>query len=264
MKLIIKLVTIFSLMGMATGKTLDANNKVMQIVKDAYQACYYAGDDAQRKARMQIIDSKGEKQLRQFNIFKKDVVDGGNQDFLVVFEKPSDVKNMVFLVNKKVEAEDERWLYFPGLDLDKRVAASDKRTSFVGSDYYYEDISGRNINLDKFELINETDKEYQIKATPKDPSQVEFSYYKMVIDKSTMLPMSMEYFKGEALYRKAEILEVKNVDGYPTVFKSKISNFESGSHTLVQFRAPNYNIGLAADLFTERSLRNPPASLFKK
>ncbi|NVJ68591.1 MAG: outer membrane lipoprotein-sorting protein [Gammaproteobacteria bacterium] len=248
----------------AINGNVHANeHSVEDIVKAAYQACYYPGDDAQRKARMMIVDAQGSKQLRQFNIFKKDKVDGGDQDFLVVFEKPSDVKNTVFLVNKHVESEDDRWIYLPGLDLDKRISASDKRTSFVGSNYFYEDISGRNIKLDNFELVAEDDASYQIQATPKDPTQVEFDLYRMNIDKKTMLPMSIEYFKNDKPYRKAEILEVKEVDGYPTVFKSKISNFETGGYTMVQFKAPNYNVGLEADLFTERSLRNPPKDLYK-
>ncbi len=37
----------------------------------------------------------------------------------------------------------------PDLDLVKRIAAGDKRTSFVGSHFLYEDISGRAVQEDK-------------------------------------------------------------------------------------------------------------------
>lgn len=246
------------------GIPLNAQAKdVMEIVQESYIASYYPGDDAQQKARMLIVDAKGSKQLRQFNIFKKDKADGGDQDFLVVFEKPSDVKNTVFLVNKHIETEDDRWIYLPGLDLDKRISASDKRTSFVGSNYFYEDISGRNLKLDIFELLAESEKTYQIKAIPKDKSLVEFDSYQMTIDKETMLPLVVEYFKNGSVYRKGEILQTKEVDGYPTVIKSKVSDFETGGYTIVQFKTPTYNVGLKDDLFTERSLRNPPKGLLK-
>ncbi len=255
---------IFTLLIFLVSTVIAEDKKeVASIVKEAYQACYYPGDDAQRKARMVIVDGQGNKQLRQFNIFKKDKEDGGDQDFLVVFEKPSDVKNTVLLVNKHVASDDDRWLYLPGLDLDKRIAASDKRTSFVGSNYFYEDISGRSLQLDNFVLIGENDNSYKVKATPKDPTLVEFEFYEMLINKNTMLPMRMEYYADGSLYRKAEILEVKTVEGYPTVFKSKITDLRTNGYTLVQFRKPNYNIGLDEKLFTERSLRNPPKNLFK-
>ena len=51
----------------------------------------------------------------------------------------------------------------------KRIAASDKRTSFVGSDFLYEDISGRGLNEDAHELIETTEDHFVIKNTPKKP-----------------------------------------------------------------------------------------------
>lgn len=255
-----------TLVAMVFSASALANeqNKVEQIVAQAYQAFYYAGDDGQTKARMLIVDNSGNKQLRQFNIFRKDKLDGGAQDYLVVFEKPTDVKDTVFLVNKKVASEDNRWLYLPGLDLTKRISASDKRTSFVGSHYFYEDISGRNIELDTFEFLEESADTYTIKAIPKDPSSVEFDHYQIIIAKTTKLPMLMQYFKKGKLYRQAEILESEIIDTYPTVLKSKVTDLESGGYTLVQFRKPSYDLGLENLLFTERSLRNPPKTLFTK
>ncbi len=242
-------------------KAKEENLSIEEIIKKSYQACYYPGDDGQRKARMLIVDKGGNKQLRQFNIFRKDVEEAGDQNFLVVFEKPSDVKGTVFLVNKHLDSEDDRWLYLPGLDLEKRISASDKRTSFVGSNYFYEDISGRNYKLDNYELISEDNDYYRVKATPKSLDGVEFSHFELTIEKNTFMPRVISYYKGEKLYRKAEILELKNVDGYATVFKSKITDFETGSSTLVQFRKPDYDVGLDDSLFSARSLRNPPKGL---
>lgn len=246
----------------------EENNAVLtadQIAQNAYQACYYPGDDGVRKARMLIVDKDGNKQLRQFDAFRKDKEDAGDQDFLVVFERPSDVKGTVFLVNKHIESEDDRWLYLPGLDLEKRISSSDKRTSFVGSNFFYEDISGRNYRLDDYELINQDNEYYYLKGTPKDSGAVEFIHYEMKVDKNDFMPREINYYKtGDKLYRKAEILEVKKVDGFQTVFKSKISDLETQSYTLVQFKKPSYNVGLDQTIFSERSLRNPPKNLGRK
>lgn len=248
---------------------LEAKEKnqteLLEIVKKAYEACYYPGNDGTRKARMIIVDKDNNKQLRQFDVFRKDEEDAGNQDFLINFERPSDVKGTVFLVNKYISKDDDRWIYFPALDLEKRISASDKRTSFVGSDFFYEDISGRNFHLDNYELVKENDDFYQIKATPKDKSLVEFEHSLMKIAKDNFMPREITYYKkNDKAYRKVEILTVKTVDGYPTVFKSKITNLETGGHTLMQFKKPSYDVGLEKSLFTLRSLRKPPKSLKKK
>ena len=105
-------------------------------------AAYYAGDDGRSEVRMIISDAQGRQQRRQFTVLRRDVDDAGDQQFLVVFSQPSDVRNTVFLVDKHIDRDDDRWLYLPGLDLVKRISAGDKRTSFVGAHYFYEDVSG--------------------------------------------------------------------------------------------------------------------------
>ncbi len=50
-----------------------------------------------------------------------------------------------------------------------------------------------------------------------------------------------------------------DVDGLSTVTKRTMKNVKSGHRTEVTFRQVKYNVGLAEDVFTERSLRRPPA-----
>lgn len=233
--------------------------EVDEIINKANLASFYAGDDGRSDARMIIVDAKGIKQMRQFVILRKDAEEGGEQNFLVVFSRPSDVKDTVFLVHKKVDTEDDRWLYLPALDLEKRISSSDNRTSFVGSDFFYEDVSGRNPSLDKHELIKEDEEMYYLNSVPKDASTVEFESYSMKISKQTYLPMLIEYkdSTGE-VYRRVEVIEVQDVQDHPTVMKSKVSNLKTGGHTLLQFRKPSYDLGMDDAVFTVRSLRNPP------
>jgi hypothetical protein len=237
----------------------SASAQVDVIIQQANLASFYKGEDGRSDARMIIVDGKGNKQMRQFVILRKDIEDGGNQNFLVVFSRPSDVKGTVFLVHKKVNEEDDRWLYLPALDLEKRISSSDNRTSFVGSNFFYEDVSGRNPSHDQHELIKEDEESYYLKSTPKDSGSVEFTYYTMQIDRNTHLPMLIEYYdqSGE-IYRRVEVVEVADVQGHPTVMKSKVSDLKTGGYTLLEFRRPAYDLGMDEDVFTIRSLRNPP------
>ena len=99
-----------------------------------------------------------------------------DQKFYVYFHRPADVNKMVFMVWKHLQADDNRWLYLPALDLVKRIAATDERTAFVGSDFFYEDVSGRTIHEDRHELLDTT----EIKAKMSDQrsggsTQIEYS-----------------------------------------------------------------------------------------
>jgi outer membrane lipoprotein-sorting protein len=239
-------------------------NDVNQIIENANLSSYYAGADGRSHVRMTITDAQGRERIRQFSILRKDRVDGGDQSYAVLFVRPADVRNTVFLVDKHVDGDDNRWLYLPGLDLVKRIAAGDKRTSFVGSHFFYEDVSGRGIDEDHHELVETTDEHYVVKNTPKDSGSVEFVSWTAWIDKTTYLPVKMEYTddKGE-VYRVIEALEVHDFQGYPTVTQMKVSDKRTGGNTVSEFRNVQYDLEIPDDVFTERTLRNPPRDLFK-
>jgi len=233
---------------------------VDEIVNKANLAAYYQGADGKAKVKMTITDKKGQQRLREFIILRKDVKDGGDQKYYVYFQKPADVRKMVFMVHKHTDpkTDDDRWLYLSGLDLVKRIAAGDKRTSFVGSDFLYEDVSGRSLEDDTHELTKTTDELFVIKNVPKEPLAVEFAYYDVSIDRKTFIPMKMEYYdKAGKLYRIIESKKIETIQDFPTVVKSVVSDLNTGNKTEMEFTDVKYDIKLG-DIFTERYLRKPP------
>lgn len=247
-----------------------SNIDVGEIVNKAEQAAYYAGKDGRSMARMLIVDEQGRKQMRQFTILRKDVLneagaDTGDQRMLVFFSRPTEVEGTVFRVEKHeaLNSDDDRWLYLPALDLVKRIAAGDKRTSFVGSHFFYEDVSGRATAQDSFELLEQTQTHYRLKATPKDTALVEFSHYVVEIDKDTYLPTLINFYKGDNNYRRVEAVTIETIQGNPTVVRSKVTDLTSGGYTLMEFRGIEYDIGLPDSIFSERSLRVPPQNYIK-
>ncbi len=245
----------------AQAENVDGELTVEQIVNKANQAAYYQGDDGKAKVKMVITDSQERTREREFVILRKDKKDGGDQFYYVYFDRPADVRKMVFMVHKHTDADkdDDRWLYLPNLDLVKRIAASDKRTSFVGSDYLYEDVSGRSLTEDTHELVETNEKHYVVKNVPRDAEKVEFSYYLVHIDKKTFMPMLMEYFdKKDKKYRTIESLKVEKIGDFHTVTKSRVKDLKRESTTDMEFSEIEYNIELEEDIFTERYLRRPP------
>ncbi|NHA14992.1 outer membrane lipoprotein-sorting protein [Thioalkalivibrio sp. XN279] len=262
-----RLLTSITLLALALGNSAAAEplTDVDEIVARANLAAYYGGDDGRSEARMAIEDNQGRKQLRQFTILRRDHADGGDQDFMVFFSRPSDVRGTVFLVAKHVDRDDDRWLYLPGLDLVRRISAGDKRTSFVGSHFFYEDVSGRNPAEDEHRLVETTAEHYVLESTPKDPASVEFTRYVTRIDRQTFLPMKTEYYDSrDRVYRLMEVLDVEEIGGYPTVTRSRMSEPLDGGSTLMEFRYTEYDVGLPADIFSERYLRTPPTDWLRR
>lgn len=258
-------IALAGVLGLTTAVQAEELTDVNEIVKKANVASYYRGDDGRSEARMLIEDAQGRKQQRQFTILRRDHADGGDQQFLVVFSRPADVRNTVFLVEKHAQGDDDRWLYLPGLDLVKRISAGDKRTSFVGSHFFYEDVSGRNLSDDNHRLLATNAEHYVLESSAKNAASVEFSRYQVWIEKSSMLPVKIEYYNAnDKLYRRVEVLATETIQGFPTVTKSKVSDLLSGASTTMEFRFIRYDLGMETAVFSERSLRNPPRQWLKR
>lgn len=232
---------------------------VSEIVNRANLAAYYQGEDGKSQVDMTITDSQGRTQTRKFTILRMDVEKGGEQKFYVYFDRPADIRKTVFMVWKHIGKDDDRWLYLPALDLVKRIAGGDKRTSFVGSHFFYEDVSGRSPVEDTHELIETTDKFFVLKNVPVNPGEVEFTHYMLWIDRANFIPMKAEYYdKNGELYRRVEALEVQEIQGHPTVTKAKVQDIKSGGSTVSSFDKVNYDLGIEENIFTERYLRRAP------
>ena len=261
--------------GLACGSSQATDLTVDDIIRKANHMALYQGLDGQGKVSMVITDKQGRTRKREFGMLRKND-DGTDRDqkYYVFFQAPADVRKMVFMVHKHaaLDQDDDRWLYMPGLDLVKRIAASDKRTSFAGSDFLYEDISGRSPEEDRHELLETTDTHFVIKNIPKAPESVEFEYYTAHIDKETFMPMKMAFFKsGDRLYRVIATQQIEKVRAeendtpvvYPTVTRSTARDLESGSITEMTFSDMRYNIGVKDRIFTERYLRRPPRMIMR-
>ena len=278
--------------GEASAKTEGKANAALtadEIVAKANHIAYYQGADGKARVKMTIVDAQKRTRRREMTILRWDAPKpkkkpdtqpakeikkadatrkppefAGEQKFCVYFHKPADVNRMAFLVHKHLDKDDDRWVYLPKIDLVKRIAGSEKRTSFVGSDFFYEDVSGRNTEDDKHELVQSTSKYYVLKNTPKDPKKVEFAYYKTWVHRSTFLVIKSEYYdnKGKP-YRQYQARAVKQIQGYWTVTRARMTDLRTGRYTDVEYSGVKYDNGLSEDIFTERYLRRPPKEHLK-
>jgi hypothetical protein len=239
--------------------TLLAELPVEEIVQNAERAAYYAGKDGIADVNMVIHDNGGGTRERDFRILRWNGEDGG-QKFYVYFNGPADVRGMAYLVWKySGDKEDDRWLWLPAIGKINRIAPGDKRTSFVGSDFVYEDVSGRDPSADTHELMETADSLYHIKSTPKDPGSVDFTFYEVWIDQTTFLPVKAEYTNANGeVYRRVTADKVEEIGGYPTVIVSTVEDVSRGSKTVNTFSNIQYDVGLNERLFSERFLRRPP------
>ena len=237
-----------------------------EIMRRSALVQFYSGNDMRAKVTMRLLSKEGGERVRELIMTRRNVKAGGDQKYFILFRQPADVRDMTFLVWKYPQRDSDRWLYIPAIKLVKRIAANDKRSSFVGSDFSYEDVSGRAAEEDNHTLLREEKYEgkelFVVKSIPKDEKSADFGYKVSWIDKGNFVLWKEEYYdKRGALFKVFTADEVKPIQGFPTTVKRTMKNVQTGHWSEAAYGEVKYNLGLADGVFSERSLRNPPKEL---
>ena len=234
-----------------------------EAMKKSQAAFLYPGKDFKARVVMKLISKDGQERVRELTMLRKNAGEpGGEQKYFMYFFQPADVKDMTFMTYKYPAKDDDRWLFIPALNMVKRIAAQDKRSSFVGSDFTYEDVSGRDIEddvhaIEREEKLGARDC-YVVKSTPK-AGDADFGHKLTWVDKANFLPLKEEQFdRRGAKYKLFTADAVADIKGFPTPIKRTMKNLQTGHRTEVTYARSDYDLGIEDSLFTERFLRQPP------
>ena len=233
------------------------------VMKQSQAAFLYPGKDFKARVTMKLIGKDGGERVRELVMLRKNFgAAGGEQKYFMVFFKPADVKDMSFMTYKYPAKDDDRWMFIPAVSMVKRIAAQDKRSSFVGSDFTYEDVSGRDIE-DDTHVIEREEKLggrdcYVVKSTPK-TADADFGHKITWVDKANFLPLKEDQFdRKNAAYKAFSADEVSVVKGHPTIIRRTMKNQQTGHRTEAAYANTDYDLGIEDSLFSERFLRQPP------
>jgi outer membrane lipoprotein-sorting protein len=251
---------------LGAGRAAAATPSAEEIMKESHLAQYYAGDSGRANVEMKIVNKRGKERRREFVIVRKDMEEGGDQRFYIYFKAPGDVRRMSFLAWKNPHGEDARWIYVPAIDLVRQISARDKFSAFAGSDFTYEDVSGRHWLEDTHTLKGEetiNDKSaYVLESVPAKGRKSSYTRRVTWVDKETKLPIKSEYYgKGDKLERVFEVTGTADVAGHMTVTSQTMANIKKKSKTTVEFKDIEYDVSVDDAVFTEDRLRTPPRDL---
>ena len=105
-----------------------------------------------------IVRGKERSRIRAITRSQK-FYNGGDfsSKILIRFEKPADVKGTGLLMweYRDSQRDSDHWLYLPALQKSKRIVSNQKNQSFMGSDFSYEDMEGRDLDEDSYNLLGE-------------------------------------------------------------------------------------------------------------
>lgn len=237
---------------------------IMQAVEDRN-----SGNSLHALMGMDLIDKNGDVSERVLEIWS--VVYDQENDLsksIIEFKAPSSVKNTRFLQIENLTRGDDKWIYLPALKRIRRIAVSEGNSSFMGSDFTYDDLGSKDLDESSHILLREEVLEkYECYVVESVPIEVKDSAYSKVITwitKEHLIPVRIEMYNKET-DKLQKLLQVEQnivqIDGVWTVFDSMMKNLETGHSTRFYVkRSPDdrpyieFNKKINPNRFTQRFL----------
>ena len=101
-----------------------------------------------------------------------DEANGFDNKRMTRFLEPADVKGTVSLLVEHSDKDDDIWIFLPSVKKVRRLISSNKKDSFVGTDFSYGDVIGHKVKEWTHNLLKEEDADgkpcYVIESLPKD------------------------------------------------------------------------------------------------
>lgn len=252
-------------LGLSASLLLAQNGRdIMDKVQDRDD-----GDNMITTMQMQLIDKKGHKRVRDMKTFTKDV--GEDEKKMIFFLSPSDVKDTAFLTYdyKSDDKDDDQWLYLPALNKTKRIPASDKDSSFMGSDFTYNDMTEPNLDDYTFKVLKESvvkrksgnEKVWLVEITPKTQETIDETGYLKTIayvrQDNYMVTRAKYYLKKANRMKYMDVKKVEKIDGIDVAMITTMTTKQKKRtlhKTILIQREVKMNQNLKEDIFTTRTI----------
>lgn len=207
--------------------------------------------DIQAEMIMIIKRASGGEKRRELMVWTKNNP-AGDDWRLMKFLAPADIKDLGFLVL----ADDQMYLYMPEFQRVRRIASHNKKESFVGSDFSYDDLGTAGFSaFFNPRLKEENEKVWILELERKPGVRKQYSKIMLTVDKATELPVRAELYDDSGQLFKVETQENSLVGKYWVPTRFVMENIRAGTSTVLELRNVRVDQNLTAEIFTERNLK---------
>jgi len=168
------------------------------------------------------------------------------------FKKPADVKGIGFLTL----SDEKMYLYLPEFHRIRRIASSNKKDSFVGSDFTYDDLGETEFSKNYSpKLLKQDDKFIYLELNRKSGIKKPYSKIELKIDKNVLLPVEMKFYDNSLKLWKIAEQRFKKIGKYFVINYIKMKDLKKNSYTTLEMKNIEVDKGLDNTIFTKRFLK---------
>jgi hypothetical protein len=229
-----------------------------------------AGRDSRSALRMALVDAHGRRRERMLSLIRlRGGLSGGpdGDRLLIRFTAPADIKGTSFLVWEHPDSDDERFLYLPSLARVRRIAGAEAQESFVGSDFTYEDIGGREFDEYTYAMADDdaawtpaggaARPAWRLESRRKDRSADFPRVQSLVLKDSYVVVQADIYNRRDEKQKVYTVRKLQQIEGIWTIMDSEMRDALERSRTELTIDSIDYNVGLKEADFSRRELERP-------
>ncbi|MEO6223206.1 MAG: outer membrane lipoprotein-sorting protein [Vicinamibacterales bacterium] len=225
------------------------------------------GKDGRSTIRMRLFDRQSRVRERVLSTL---TLKGGpgrpvpGDRSLTRFTYPNDISGTGFLVWENPSGDDERFLYLPSLGRVRRIAGNETQDSFVGSDFTYEDIGGREFADYTYKLLDESSTwtgpdgtahpVFRLESRAKSPSARFPRVVSLVLKDNFVVVHAEIHNKRDELQKTFDVKRLDRVSGIWTVIEMVMGDASQRTRTELVVEKIEYNVGLKEADFSRREL----------
>ena len=234
------------------------------------------GRDSRSAMRMKLVDRHNrvrERALALITLRGRDAPgalpsapDGDR--LLIRFNYPNDIRGTAFLVWEHPGSDDERFLFLPSLGRVRRIAGTEAQESFVGSDFTYEDIGGREFDDYSYSFAGPDGENaswspvgggaarpaWRLESRRKNTS-AEFPRVVSVVLKDSLVVVGADVYNRRNEKQKVyAVRRLEQIENIWTVMESEMTNALEKTRTELVVETMDYNVGLKESGFSRREL----------
>lgn len=219
--------------------------------------------DSMSDATFTLINKSGQERVRKVFGTTKLAENGVDNMRMTRYLSPPDVKGTVSLLIEHSTKDDDIWIYLPALKKVRRLVSSNKKDSFVGTDFSYADVIGYKVAEWNYRLLREETIDgkpcYVIEALPKSETvKLNTGYSKRVswIRKDNDVTVKSEIWDEAGqplktmLFDDIQLVDPQRNKWQPMRLEAR--NVQTGHRTVVKFENFRVNQKVKDEFFTTR------------
>lgn len=218
-------------------------------------------ESLEMKSTLKIYDEKGNMRLRQVENFTRTF--GETTKTYIRFLAPPYIKGTSMLIFDYTDKPDDMWLYLPSLRKARRIVSTEKSRSFMGSEFSNSDMAQPNNNDFTYKILGSTtisgSECWQVEARfikPAVAAESGFAWKIMTIEKSSLLPVKIEFYETSGKLLKVMTLTDyhKQSNGKHFAFKMTMENEKNKRHSEIIVDTFKLGSGIPESKFSVSSL----------